>query len=186
LQEDVAHAIRARRHAALDGEIVCLRPDGLSDFYSLMFRRERPYFYALALLALDGEDLRGRPLLERKRGLAEIIPFDFDTPLRLLGHLPGRGQDLFRLVCDHDAEGIVAKWARGAYHTDERTTSWLKIKNPSYSQAVSRHDVFEGRGSRRRSAAPMRRLDPHVMASLRGRASSGSAGPARRAAALSI
>ena len=27
LQEDVAHAIRARR-AVLDGEIVCLRPDG--------------------------------------------------------------------------------------------------------------------------------------------------------------
>ena len=28
--------------------------------------------------ALDGEDLRGRPLLERKRRLAKIIPFDFD------------------------------------------------------------------------------------------------------------
>ena len=85
-----------------------------------MFRREWPYFYAFDLLELDGEDLRARPLLERKRRLAKIIPYDFDTRLRLLGHVPGRGRDLFRLVCDHDAEGIVAKWARGPYHVDGR------------------------------------------------------------------
>jgi bifunctional non-homologous end joining protein LigD len=64
----VREAIRARR-ALLDGEIVCLRPDGLSDFYALMFRREQPYFYAFDLLEMDGEDLRQRPLLERKRRL---------------------------------------------------------------------------------------------------------------------
>src|SRR5438876_11001426 len=73
LSEEVAHAIRARR-AVLDGEIVCLRPDGLSDFYSLMFRRDWPYFYAFDLLELDGEDLRARPLLEQKRRLAKIHP----------------------------------------------------------------------------------------------------------------
>src|SRR6059036_1811207 len=129
LSKEVAHAIRAR-HAVLDGEVVCLRPDGLSDFYSLMFRRELPYFYAFDLLELDGEDLRARPLLERKRRLAKIIPYDFAYRLRLLGHVPGRGRDLFRLACDHDSEGIVAKWARGTYHMDERTTSWLKVKNP--------------------------------------------------------
>ena len=44
----------------------------------------------------------------------------FDILLRLLGHVPGRGRDFFRLACDHDREGIVAKWARGAYHTDNR------------------------------------------------------------------
>ncbi len=52
LSEEVGQTIRAR-HAVLDGEIVCLRPDGLSDFYSLMFRREWPYFYAFDLLELD-------------------------------------------------------------------------------------------------------------------------------------
>jgi len=170
LQDEVARVIRARR-AILDGEIVCLRPDGLSDFYSLMFRRAQPYFYAFDLLELDGADLRARPLIERKRRLAEIIPFDFDTHLRLLGHVHGRGRDLFRLVCDHDAEGIVGKWARGSYHVDGRTTSWLKIKNPNYSQAVGRHEFFEGRAWSRRQGELPRRLDPSVMASLRGKKS---------------
>jgi bifunctional non-homologous end joining protein LigD len=173
LSEEVGRTIDAR-YAILDGEIVCLRPDGLSDFYSLMFRRALPYFYAFDLLELDGQDLRERPLLERKRRLATIVPFDFETRLRLLGHVPGRGRDLFRLVCDHDAEGIVAKWSRGTYHVDGRTTSWLKIKNPHYSQAVGRHEAFEGRGGSRRPAVPMRRLDPTVLASLRGRVPSAS------------
>jgi bifunctional non-homologous end joining protein LigD len=185
LSSEVSQTIRARR-AVLDGEIVCLRPDGLSDFYSLMFRRGSPYFYAFDLLELDGEDLRGRPLFERKRRLAKVIPFDFETRLRLLGHVPGRGRDLFRLVCDHDVEGIVAKWCRGTYHVDGRTTSWLKIKNPSYSQAVGRHEAFEGRGGSRRPAAPVRRLDPTVLASLRGRATSGLARPGRREAAEEV
>ena len=63
-----------------------------------MFRRAQPYFYAFDLLELDGEDLRTRPLLERKRRLAKIIPYDLDTSLRLLGHVPGRGRALFRLA----------------------------------------------------------------------------------------
>ena len=184
LSEEVADAIRAR-HAVLDGEVVCLRPDGLSDFYSLMFRRELPYFYAFDLLELNGEDLRARPLLERKRRLAKIIPFDVETRLRLLGHVPARGRDLFRLVCDHDAEGVVAKWSRGTYHVDARTTSWLKIKNPGYSQAVGRHEAFEGRGSSRRPAEPMRRLDPSVLAHLRRPAAFGFARRDQRGAALS-
>ena len=72
LQEEIAHAVRAQR-AVLDGEIVCLRPDGRSDFYALKFRRDWPYFYAFDLLSLEGKDLRARPLLERKQRLAEII-----------------------------------------------------------------------------------------------------------------
>jgi bifunctional non-homologous end joining protein LigD len=112
LQEEIAHAVKAQ-HAVLDGEIVCLKPDGRSDFYSLMFRRDWPYFYAFDLLSLEGRDLRERPLLERNRRLAKIIPFHYETRLRLLGHVPGRGRDLFRLVCDIDAEGVVAKWSRG-------------------------------------------------------------------------
>src|SRR4029453_3036738 len=31
--------------AVLDGEVCCLKSDGRTDFYQLMFRRERPFFY---------------------------------------------------------------------------------------------------------------------------------------------
>jgi ATP-dependent DNA ligase len=39
LAKELAHAIRCR-DAMLDGEICCLAPDGRSQFYSLIFRRE--------------------------------------------------------------------------------------------------------------------------------------------------
>jgi ATP-dependent DNA ligase len=56
-----------------------------------------------------------------------------------------RGTDLFRLACRRDLEGIVAKWSRGAYQTDERRTSWLMIKNPNYTQMNGRRELFEAR-----------------------------------------
>jgi len=73
LATELAHAVRCES-AVLDGEIVCLQPDGRSHFYNLMFRREWPYFMAFDLLWLNGRDLRNRPLLERKRQLARIMP----------------------------------------------------------------------------------------------------------------
>jgi ATP-dependent DNA ligase len=72
LAEEIAHAIRAHS-AVLDGEICCLEADGRSHFNNLLFRREWPYFYAFDVLSVDGRDLRGLPLRERKRRLRTII-----------------------------------------------------------------------------------------------------------------
>jgi ATP-dependent DNA ligase len=73
LSDEIAHAVRCS-DAVLDGEICYLRPDGRSDFKSLLFRREWPYFYAFDLLALNGRDLRSLPLPERKRRLFAVRP----------------------------------------------------------------------------------------------------------------
>jgi hypothetical protein len=72
LCEELAHAVRCDS-AVIDGEICCLEPDGRTNFYDLLFRREEPYFYAFDLLMLNGEDLRALPLTERKRRLAAIM-----------------------------------------------------------------------------------------------------------------
>ena len=165
LAEELAHAVRANR-AVLDGEIVCLRADGASDFYSLMFRRDWPYFYAFDLLSCDGQDLRRLPLTARKRRLARIMP-RIESRVRYLDHVVARGHDLFRLVCERDVEGIVAKWARGRYHTDEATTSWMKIKNRDYSQALGRHEFFAERQSPSRPTWSPRRLDPRALEAAR-------------------
>ena len=53
-----------------------------------------------------------------------------------------RGRDLFRVACERDLEGIVAKWARGTYQTDTSRTSWLKIKNPEGPEMEGRHGFF--------------------------------------------
>jgi bifunctional non-homologous end joining protein LigD len=101
---EISHSIRATE-AILDGEIVCLAPDGRSKFYDLMFRREWPHFVAFDVLAIDGKDLCARPLLERKRRLRAIIP---RMESRLLYHdhdVDGRGVALFDAVRGHDLEG---------------------------------------------------------------------------------
>ena len=54
--------------------------------------------------------------------------------------------DLFRVVCERDMEGVVAKQANARY-TPEATT-WVKIKNRQYSQAVGREDFFDRRRAR--------------------------------------
>ena len=64
-----------------------------------------------------------------------------------LDHLAERGCDLFRVACERDLEGIVGKWTGGTYQTDGRNTSWVKVKNREYSQAVGRSDLFEARRS---------------------------------------
>jgi bifunctional non-homologous end joining protein LigD len=155
LAEEVAHAVRAHS-AVLDGEIVCLGPDGKPDFYRLMFRREWPVFYAFDALTIEGEDVRGLPLWQRKRRLAAIMP-RIDGRLQPVLSVPERGRDLFRLVCDQDMEGIVAKWRAGTYQTNGAGTSWFKIKNPRYSQAEGRRELFERREGlpRRRYTAPI-------------------------------
>jgi hypothetical protein len=55
------------------------------------------------------------------------------------GARKGRGA-----ACALDLEGVVGKWANGTYQTDGRCTSWVKFKNPEYSQMEARHGLFEG------------------------------------------
>jgi ATP-dependent DNA ligase len=81
--------------------------------------------------------LRFRPFVERKRILRSILP---KTPSALLyaDHVEERGIDFFRLVCERDLEGIVAKRRVGVYGD-----SWFKIRNPVYSQYEGRRELFE-------------------------------------------
>jgi bifunctional non-homologous end joining protein LigD len=100
LAEEIAHAIRAHS-AILDGEICCLEPDGTSNFRSLLFRRQWPYFYAFDLLSVDGHDMCALPLTERKARLRAIMP-KMDSRLLFLDGIAGRGRDLFRVACRRD------------------------------------------------------------------------------------
>jgi bifunctional non-homologous end joining protein LigD len=149
------------RDCILDGEIVCLDEQGRPQFYDLLRRRGEPVFVAFDLLSLDGRDLRQEPLIQRKRVLRSIVPKN--GPVLYANHLDGRGVELYRRVCQLDIEGIVAKWKHGAYvpgekQPNDRTLarlvrspqaiarfSWLKIKNPDYSQMEGRGELLERR-----------------------------------------
>jgi bifunctional non-homologous end joining protein LigD len=142
LREELARFVKAD-DAILDGEIVCLSSDGRSQFYDLLYRRAEPYFYAFDLLWLNGQDLRGLPLHERKNRLRAL--FDSANSSRILfsDHIEEAGRDVFRQACRMDLEGIVAKRRDAMYLADTRHTSWVKIKNPHYTQAQGRHELFE-------------------------------------------
>jgi hypothetical protein len=54
----------------------------------------------------------------------------------------GTGCALFTEVCTRDLEGIVAKWTEAPYGLLDGRSSWVEIKNPHYSQARDRHELF--------------------------------------------
>jgi bifunctional non-homologous end joining protein LigD len=132
------------KHAVLDGEIACLGDQGHSQFNELLFRRGTPIFCVFDLLYLDGEDVRERPLIERKRMLRRIVPEGCPF-LLYVDHVEGEGERLFQLACERDLEGIVAKQRHSRYIIEHGNPAWLKIRNRNYSQLLGRDDLFERR-----------------------------------------
>ena len=151
-------------NAVLDGEIVCLDTDGRSQFNDLLYRRGDPYFYAFDILWLNGRDLRDQPLLKRKEILREIVPA---APSRLLysDHIDEQGEQLFDFACQYDLEGIVAKWKHGSYLPNSNATTWIKIKNPFYTQLNGRNEQFEMYNQKRSRYSPgkIRLLEPELL-----------------------
>ncbi|MGB2663046.1 MAG: hypothetical protein WAK48_03510 [Candidatus Acidiferrum sp.] len=60
------------QNAILDGEIICIDRNGISQFNELFSRQGTPVFYAFDLLWLNHEDLRNHPLIDWKRTFAGI------------------------------------------------------------------------------------------------------------------
>jgi len=139
LSAGIAQELKAKS-AVLDGEIACMDEQGRSQFNELLFHRGEPRFYAFDLLWCNGRDLRYDALHERKRQLKALIP----TRQHLLycDHLDANGEHLFSFVRENDLEGIVAKPKNSPYQFTDTHTYWLKIKNPSYTQALGRDDLF--------------------------------------------
>ena len=131
-----------RCEAILDGEIVILDESGHPRFYDLMRKRGEPVFYAFDCPFLDGNDLRQLPLLQRKERLQRLVQ---NNPRILFAdHIESAGSGLFRLVCDQDLEGIMAKRKDAAYGQD-----WFKIRNPDYTQYEGRRELFDQRRVRK-------------------------------------
>jgi bifunctional non-homologous end joining protein LigD len=131
LQEGLARDLNGRR-CVLDGEIVCLDPQGGPRFTDLLFRRAEPIFYAFDILwdehaksddeeeqrrFRNGEDLRYLPLIDRKLRLHAVVPKRGER-LLYCDHIDAEGEGLFRLACENDLEGIVAKRKSDPYLRD--------------------------------------------------------------------
>jgi len=93
-----------------------------------------------ALLPSICFDLRYSPLTERKHRLRSILPKDSERVL-YCDYVEHDGESLYRLACENDLEGIVAKRKFDPYI--ENQASWLKIRNTNYSQWAGRQELFD-------------------------------------------
>jgi ATP-dependent DNA ligase len=134
--------------AVLDGEIVCLDENGRPQFYDLPRRRGAPVLYAFEVLWLDGNDVRSRPLAERKRLLRSIVPEQPSVKLSA-EDIEGYCVEFFRLACEQDLEGIVAKRKHGAARV-------CMAKAGSRSAIHAIRSMKDGRRCLRRSVARLR------------------------------
>ena len=115
--------------AYLDGELCGVLPDGRTAFNLIQnaadSRNSSLVFFLFDLLFLDGEDLQGLPLIERKGRLKKLLA-DAPSCLQFTDHQIGQGPAFHRLACEHGLEGIVSKRVNGPYEPGRRT--WLKVK----------------------------------------------------------
>jgi bifunctional non-homologous end joining protein LigD len=134
---ETAHKIRTSRFT-IDGEIVVLDVQGISDFDALHSGRhnEEAQLYAFDLVTLDGDDLRDLPLFERKDRLGKLLRGRpegiFVAPFEQ-GEI---GPDLFEAACRMGLEGLVSKHRERAYRGG-RCNHWVKVKNrhhPAFSR----------------------------------------------------
>lgn len=127
-----------KRSMVLDGEVVAQDENGRPDFQRLQHATTDPtavlVYNVFDLLELDGKDLRGKPLLERKKLLREALPAT--DHIHYCDHVEARGKDFFRAVVEQDLEGMIAKRKNGKYLEGKRGDSWLKIKNHRSQEAV--------------------------------------------------
>ena len=117
--------------ALIDGEIVVEDADGISRFSLLQQdmkagRHDRMVFYAFDLMHLDGDDLTGLPLTERKAALAKLIGKKSGA-LRFSESLTEPGATLLKHACALGLEGLISKRADAPYRGG-RGHDWLKAK----------------------------------------------------------
>lgn len=115
----------------LDGEIMAAGDDHSSSFSSLqkVLKNGAAHgslqFCAFDLLYLNGEDLREKPLEERKLLLKKLIPKGKEIVFS--DHVRTPGQELLRQACAQGYEGIIAKDRTQPYRSG-RNDLWQKVK----------------------------------------------------------
>ena len=131
---------RLDTEAIFDGEIVALAPDGRPCFDCLQqrigmkvegARRHLPSSYAVTyyvfdVLHLDGYDLTGVQLGERKKILAEVV--EKNALLNPVDHFETDGELVFAKAIERGFEGVVAKRKDSIYEPAKRVRTWLKAK----------------------------------------------------------
>lgn len=117
--------------AVLDGELIVVDASGYSDFNALQRAlaendASRMRYIVFDLLSLDGHDLRGVPLIERKALLEKLLD-GADPRFFYSTHIIGNGREIFEAARGRGMEGVISKRVDSLY-VQGRSAQWLKIK----------------------------------------------------------
>jgi bifunctional non-homologous end joining protein LigD len=115
--------------ALLDGEVAAVLPNGATSFQALQRRADGTtplVYFAFDLLHLDGWDLRGAPLTERKEVLRRFLE-GAPPALRYSDHVRGQGRAVFEKAREAGLEGVISKRADAPYR-EGRGGDWRKAK----------------------------------------------------------
>lgn len=126
----------------VDGEIVVLNSSGISSFQLLQNylntknnsqKAVAIYYYIFDLLYLNGYDLRGASLEDRKNLLHQLLQTMPEDSLWRYSHHVSRSD--VDAIWQQPVEGVVAK-DRGSDYQSRRSRDWLKIKKIQEQEVV--------------------------------------------------
>ncbi len=129
----ITHAMAAlpANTFVLDGEVVAIDKKGMPSFPDvageLAKRGARIVYFAFDVLYLDGFDLRGAALIERKRVLRTFLETAFSERILYCDHMEGDGAAVLEGACKMGLPGIVSKRTDAPYRSGKRP-EWVKTK----------------------------------------------------------
>jgi bifunctional non-homologous end joining protein LigD len=131
---NIAAALAALRlrSAVIDGEAIMTSEDGISDFFALhaaLATGAAPHAVLMAfdIMHLDGEDLRGSALEDRRATLASLLRKPGPW-IQFSEEVGGDGPQALCAACDMGLEGIVSKRRSSPYRSGRRADGWRKTK----------------------------------------------------------
>jgi bifunctional non-homologous end joining protein LigD len=131
-QQAEALAALGLESAWLDGEMVVANEHGVPDFQALQnaFEAGRSgniLYYLFDLPYLNGVDLRGVPVEERRSALATILGAQKNPLLRYSEAFDETPDALLNSACQMQMEGLIGK-RLGSPYVSRRSGDWIKLK----------------------------------------------------------
>ena len=125
-------ARRLDRPVVVDGEVVALdergNPVGFQNLQRIQMHDVAIAYVAFDLLRDGNEDLRERPLRERRARLESLLKGVRDPRLRISEQATGDGRAMHARAVAESWEGLIAKRLDSPYKSGKRSPDWRKLK----------------------------------------------------------
>ena len=133
------------RESVVDGELVACDSDGRPDFSAITKNHDNLCIWCFDLLGYRGEDIRAKPLIERREILRELLITVDDDRLRFSEEFADPLM-LLKVTEQMGLEGVVSKRKTAPYRSWPRA-DWVKVKTKVWREAnANRGEQFNKRG----------------------------------------